>query len=701
MATPAGQTEREAASALHRLFAPRAIALVGVPGDLSRPGARPFHFLRRHGYPGRVHLVNPGHRVIGDLPAYPSLDALPEPPDVAWIGLPAAQAVDTIEACGRARVPFAVVLAAGFAEAGESGTAEQARLLASARRAGVRLVGPNTVGFVNGWDRVALTFSTVGKLDALTPGPVAVLSQSGGLGGCLLDRAADHGLGVGLFVSTGNEADLSLADYIEWLVEDGRARAVACLVEQVREPDRVAAAAERAAARDIAVVALKLGGTSTGSRAARSHTGALAGSREAWRAWARAAGLIEVTELDHLVETAAHLARRPVLEGSRMAMVTSSGGVAVLLADALEPRGFAFAPLAGETVRRAGELLPPYVTVGNPLDITAGLPDETFGKVLATVAGDPGIDVVVVPLTMASAGRGSARAEQVVKAAREATKPIVVCWPGGKLVRQGFRVLGEAGVPLFPTASSCAAALGSALAFRGVRSGPSRRRPRIASNAAPSIAAPERGGSLPWGPAAALLAGAGLRLAPEVIVRDEIEARAAAPSIRYPVAVKVLGPLHRTDVGGVRLGVSGPDELAAAVRELRPLGEACLVQPMIAGLEVLVGALRDPELGPFVLVAPGGVRAELYNERAMTPAPCDEASADGLIRDCRALDRLLGGHRGGGSRDRAALVDAVVCASALAAGLGPRLAAFDLNPVIVGPPGAGAIVVDARIILDP
>jgi acyl-CoA synthetase (NDP forming) len=686
---------REPAGGLGRLFAPRSIALVGVPGDLSRPGARPLHFLQRHGYAGRVYPVNPRHSVIGDLPSYPDLGAVPEVPDVAWIGLPAAQAADAILQCGRRGVRFAVVLGAGFAETGEPGTEAQARLVESGRRAGVRLLGPNTVGFVNAWDRVALTFSTVGKLDVLRPGPVALLSQSGGVGGCLLDRAADRNLGVGLFVSTGNEADLSLAEYLEWLVDDGRARAVACLVEQVRDPERMAAAVRRAAARRVAVVALKLGASSTGSRAARSHTGALAGRHDAWRAWARAAGVIEVTELDHLVETAAHLAHSPALEGPRMAMVTSSGGVAVLVADALEPRGFTFAPLGEDTVRRVQSLLPSYVTVTNPLDITAGLPDDTFGEVLATVGRDPRVDVVVVPLTMASAGRGSTRAAEVARAARQSTKPLVVCWPGGGLVRQGFRVLDEAGVPLFSTVSSCAAALGAALAFRAVRARPPRRAPVV-----PVVAVQDGAGPVPWDTARTLLARAGLTLAPEVIVRDETEARRTAPELRYPVAVKVLGPLHRTDVGGVRLGVSTPEELVAAVREIRALGEACLVQPMIDGVEVLVGALRDPELGPFVLVAPGGVRTELYGERAMTPAPCDEAGADALLRECRALDALLGGYRGGPPADRQSLVETVTRTAALAAALGPRLEALDLNPVIVGAPGDGATIVDARIVLD-
>ena len=475
--------------------------------------------------------------MIGGLPAYPSSMPCRSAPDVAWIGLPAAQAADAIQACGAARVPFAVVLGAGFAETGEGGAVEQARLVESARGAGVRLLGPNTVGFVNAWDRVALTFSTVGKLDALVPGPVAVLSQSGGLGGCLLDRAAERSLGVGLFVSTGNEADLSLADYLDWLVEDGRARAIACLVEQVRDPERVRAAVGRAVARGIAVVALKLGASATGSRAARSHTGSLAGARDAWRAWARSTGLLEVTELDHLVETAAHLARAPALAGPRMAMATSSGGIAVLVADALEPRGFAFAPLGEETVRRVEALLPSLRHGGESArhhgraarrDVRRGARHRRPGS--GGRRRRRAVDI-------ATAGGGSARAEHVIRAARGATKPLVVCWPGGTLVREGFRALDEAQVPLFTTVSSCAAALGAALAFR-----PLRARAPGATPAAPSVAVPAGGGALPWTSVHALLAVAGLRLAPEVIVRDREEARAAAPRLRFPVAVKALGP---------------------------------------------------------------------------------------------------------------------------------------------------------------
>ena len=449
--------------------------------------------------------------MVGDLPAYPSVDALPEPPDVAWIGLPAAQAADAVLACGRAGVPFAVVLGAGFAETGESGAAEQARLVECARRAGVRLLGPNTVGFVNAWDRVALTFSTVGKLDALAPGPVALLSQSGGLGGCLLDRAADRGLGVGLFVSTGNEADLSLADYLDWLVEDGRARAIACLVEQVRQPDRVAAAVERAAARGIAVVALKLGALPTGSRAARSHTGSLAGGRDAVAGLGAGRGPArgDRARPPRRDGGAPWPGRRP--SRGRAWRWRRRRAASRCCSPTRSSRGASPSPRwRGRRCDRVGALLPPYVTVANPLDITAGLPDETFGEVLAAVARDPGIDVVVVPLTMATAGGGATRAAHVVKAGAQGRRS--PSWSAGREGGSSARGSGRSTRPACRSSPRCRAAPPrSAPRSRSARSGT-----RPPARVPPVVAASwrrRRAGPLPWASVHALLGGAGLRMA--------------------------------------------------------------------------------------------------------------------------------------------------------------------------------------------
>jgi acyl-CoA synthetase (NDP forming) len=642
--------------------------------------------------------VNPRHAEIGGFPVHPSVPAIGEPVDVAWIGLPAAQAADAVRECGQAGVPFAIVLGAGFAETGVDGEAEQARLRAAARETGLRLCGPNGIGFLNAWDRVALTFSTAAELPALHPGPVALLSQSGGLGGCLVNRAADGGLGVGLFVSTGNEADLTLADYLEWLVDDGRARAVGCLVETVRAPERFAAAVGRARERGVAVVALKLGRSSAGARAARSHTGALVGARATWEAWSRAVGLLEVAEPDQLIATLAYLAEALPRGGNRVAMVTSSGGVAVLLADALEPRGFVLGTL-GEAIRqRVAALLPPYATVANPVDVTAGLPDETFGRVLEAVMADPDVDVVVVPLTMAATDGGRARAAEIVQAVRRPeapAKPVVVCWPSGTLVAGGVATLVQARVPLFASADDCAAALGAALDRRRQASGapgPS------GGEAVVRVAPPARGGVLDWAEVRRLLVASGIRVADEVVVDSEAAARSVAARLAYPVAVKLVGPLHKTEVGGVRLGVADDEGLVASVSGLLRQGGRCLVQPMIEGVEALVGAVRDPVLGAFVVLAPGGVRAELYGERAMRPAPVDAAGAEGMIAECRALAALLAGYRGGRPADRRALVDALVRLSVLAAALSSRLVELDLNPIIVGE--VGATVVDARIVLE-
>jgi acyl-CoA synthetase (NDP forming) len=680
-------------------FRPRGVALIGLPGDVERPGGRPLRFLRRHGYAGAVYPVNPRHREIGGLPCYDSLAAVPGPVDVAWIGVPADRVLPAVEECGRAGVPFAVVLGGGFAETGVAGAATQAALQAAARAGGVRLIGPNTVGFVNAWDGVALTFSSVGELPTLSPGPVALLSQSGGLGGSLVNRLADAGGGVGLFVSAGNEADLGLADYLDWLVGDGRARAVACVIEQVRAPARFAAAVRRASQAGIPVLATKLGGSGAGARAARSHTGALVGRRDAWRAWARAIGLIEVAALEDLLDVARFLATTPPLGGTRAAMVTSSGGMAVTLADALEPEGFTFAPLGAATTRALASLLPGYAAIGNPVDITAGLPEPTFGDVLTAVMRDPDVDVLVVPLTMATAARGRTRAEQVVRAAGAVSKPVAVCWPGGSLVAEGLRVLDEAGVPLFRTVASCAAALGASRGFAargpaptGTPSGsPSR------SEVAP-LAASLPSGPLAWSATRGLLVDAGVTVADEVVVTgpgDTLDG--ALDRLGYPAVVKLLGPLHRTDVDGVRLGLADREAVRRAVRELLPRGEGCLVQPMLDGVEVLIGAVADPALGAFVMVAPGGIHAELYGERAMRPAPVDPAEAAAMLDECRALGALLSGYRGRPPADRAALAGAVAAVSRLAAGLGRRLLELDLNPVIVGPRGATAV--DARIVL--
>jgi acyl-CoA synthetase (NDP forming) len=325
--------------------------------------------------------------------------------------------------------------------------------------------------------------------------------------------------------------------------------------------------------------------------------------------------------------------------------------------------------------------------------MTAGLPDERFGEVMTAMLADPGLDLLVVPLTMATAEGGRARAEHVARAAQGGDKPVVVFWPGGSLVRSGIATLAEAEVPVFTAAGPFVAALGAARDYSA------RRRPGATAMARPlpALDIPAGSGALPWSEARRLAVQAGIPVAPEVVVTTEAEARDAARTLRYPAVVKLLGPLHKTDAGGVRLGLPDGEAVVAAVRALLPRGSGCAIQPMVAGVEVLAGALRDPALGPFVVLAPGGVHAELYGERAMRPAPIGPAEAEAMVDETPALAALLAGYRGGPGADRAALVEALVRVGGLAAALGARLGEIDVNPLIVGPAGASAV--DVRVIL--
>jgi acetyltransferase len=323
--------------------------------------------------------------------------------------------------------------------------------------------------------------------------------------------------------------------------------------------------------------------------------------------------------------------------------------------------------------------------------MTAGLPDETFGDVLTAMLADPGLDFLVVPLTMATADGGRIRAEQVVSPARGGEKPVVVFWPGGSLVRKGIETLAEAGVPVFSAVGPFAAALAASRdhAARGTPAPPP---------AVPEIDIPAGSGVLPWSEARRLVSHVGIPVVPEVVVTSDAEARDAARGLAYPAVVKLLGPLHKTEADGVRLGLPDGEAVVAAVRALLPRGTGCVIQPMVAGVEVLAGAVRDAALGPFVVLGPGGVGAELYRERAMRPAPIDRAAAEAMLDETPALAALLAGHRGSLAADRAALVEVLVRLGGLAAALGTRLREIDLNPLIVGSPGASAV--DVRVILE-
>lgn len=687
-------------SRLAAFLEPKSIAIVGCPSDLGRPGARPLVHLLKHGYAGRIYPVNARHAEIGGLRAYPALSALPEPPDMAWVGVPGPDVEPVLEECARLGIRNAVILTAGFGETDAAGKARQQRLRRIADEAGITVLGPNMLGFINCWTRVPLTFSPAGGIDRLIPGALGIASQSGALGGIVVNRAMDRSIGVSAMVSTGNELGITVSECLEHFADDPRTGAVALVAEGIRDGARFRAAAARLLEAGKPLVALKVGRSRAGSRNALTHTGALAGSHEAWRAVARQLGIVEVDTLEDLVEVAGFLSRerRPPRRG--VAVLTTSGGASIMMADHLEARGLALPRLASSTVEAIGKLLPEYaVTRDNPVDVTAGLSEELFEQVLATLARDPEVDGVVTTVTGA---RGVERARNIARVAREADRPVVVCWLSGSLTDAGVPILDAEGVACFRSPRTTSAALAAARSFAAARAA-WLRRPGRAGRPAPAVIVPDLEGALPHAVAAGLARRAGLAMAPGALVAGPAGAARAARRLGFPVALKVVARdlAHKTEAGALALDLGSAAEvrragarLLAATRGHRIDG--LLVQRMVRGIEVLAGVTRDPTFGPLLVLGAGGVTAEALGDTSVRPLPVTRGEIREMLTEIRSLG-VLGGWRGAPPADVPALVAAVEAVARLAAALGDRLEAIDVNPIVVGPRGRGARAVDLLV----
>ncbi len=689
-------------SHLRTFFAPRSVALVGIPGDSASPLARPLRALRCFGFPGSIFPVNPKYTELDGLKCYPRLGDLPEPVEMAWISVPALRVTEVLEECVALKIRSLVIATAGFAETGAEGALSQSALSRRAREAGITLLGPNSIGFVNAWDRVPLSFSGALELPEISPGPLAIVSQSGGLGGSVLNRVLDRRLGVTYMISTGNEGGITLSDCLEFLAEDERTRAIILIVEQVRDGERFRAAAGRALERGKPVIALKLGVSEAAARLALSHTGALVGSREAWEAVAGQLGFFLTEDLADLPDLAAWSLRTPPVKGNRVGVVTSSGGAAVQIADQIERHGLTLPPLSRETGGRLARILPAYATAANPLDVTAGLPEATFAGALSAFAESAEFDALLLPMTMLVGEPVRQRVATIARVARGLQQPLAAAWLGGSLAEEGGRLLNEAGVACFSSPASMVRALAAGWKWTRTRDAWLSR--------TPVTAAPVRiqgSGVMPYGEGCALLARFGIPLPAQRLARSVSEAAATAREIGLPVALKLVGPdfAHKSDAGALHLHLRSQREVGAAARRLLDLAkgktwDGLLVQEMVEGLEAVVGVTRDPTFGLLLLVGPGGIHAEILPGHACRPLPVSPEEVEAMVDEVPAF-RLLSGHRGAPPKDRQALVDAILGVARLAASLGDQLGELDLNPLIVRDAGQGVRAVDALVVLAP
>ena len=457
--------ERETAEkgeGLDLLFNPRSIAIVGASDDLTRIGGLPIKFLRQHRYPGKIFPVNPKYREIAGSRCYPTLKEIPETVDLALIGIPRHLVFEAMKDCADKKVPFVILFSAGYAEMGEGGRKEQEELRRFVRSVGIRVVGPNCIGIVNTYDQVATSFTSGLEIDSLLPGAIGLITQSGGVGNCVLTRTYDRSIGLSYFISSGNELDLEISDFVEYFLDDERTKSIALLLEDLKDPLKFSRVAGRALEAGNPIVALKVGRSEKGRQAAASHTGAMSGSDSLYDALFRQKGISRVFDVDELFEVAHLFASYPPPAGNRLAILSTSGGSGALLADLASDHHLSMPAPSSRTLEQLRDVVPAVAPIANPMDITTQFMNdpEVIARYLKTFAEDENFDLLLLNFTVSTSDRTLKVAEKIAAIHPTLPKPLIFCWPVGNMARPGFICLERAGIPLFFHPARCLSAIG-------------------------------------------------------------------------------------------------------------------------------------------------------------------------------------------------------------------------------------------------
>lgn len=686
---------------LDRLLDPASIAIVGASDNPDKIGGRPIYYMRQQGYAGTLYPINPQRAEVQGQRAWPTLDALPAAPDLAIVAVAGEQAVQAVDRCAELGVAAAIVISAGFAETGDAGRALQDAMTARARAAGMRIVGPNSQGLANFGNGAIASFSTMFLEVAPADGPVAVLSQSGGMGAMVYGLLRQRGLGVRHVHATGNEADVTVAELACAVLRDPEVRIVLLYLESLQDAGALAEAAAMASARGVPLIAVKSGRSEAGARAAASHTGAMASEDRAVDAYFERHAILRARDPQELVRFAELALRGPLPQGPRMVAVSNSGASCVLASDAAVERGLQIAPLAETTRQQLDGLLPGFASTANPVDITAALLSNNglFGQVLPVIAADPAADMFLIDIPVAGRGYDVATfAADTAGFAAAAARPVaVVAWQDD--VTAAFRARG---VAVYADEQQAADAMAALYRLHRWRSRAPVRWPDAAPFSLPSARQP----FLSEAQSLALLAGQGLAVAEHARCTDADAAVAAWRAIGAPVALKACSARlpHKSEHGLVALGLDDEQALRAALaRQAQTLGKLgihdaeWIVARMHAGLhECALGVRHDPVFGPVVMVGSGGKYVEAMQDVALLLPPFSVDEVIGKLQELR-IGKLLAGVRGDPPADMRALAEQAVLLGGCALAARGSLASIDINPVLVGAQGQGAVALDALV----
>ena len=699
---------------LDAFFKPRAVAVIGATETPGSVGRTVLANLVATSFGGAVHPVNPRRDTVLDLKSYPSIDAVPGPVDLAVIVTPAATVPDIVRQCTGAGVPAALIISAGFRETGAAGAELETRILAEARRTGMRIVGPNCLGIMSPCSGLNATFAA----GMARQGRVAFLSQSGALLTAILDWSVAEEVGFSAFVSTGSMLDVGWGDLIDYFGNDAATRAIVIYMESIGD-----ARAFLSAAREVAltkpIVVIKAGRSEAASRAATSHTGALTGSDEVLDAAFRRAGVLRVNAIEEVFDLAELLGKQPRPVGRRLTIVTNAGGPGVLATDALVAGGGELSELSLDSRGRLDAVLPAAWSHGNPIDVLGDATPDRYQQALAIAASDPDSDGLLVILTPQDMTDPTRTADALTRYAHVEGKPVLASWMGGARVGAGVEILNRAGIPTFAFPDDAARTFCDMVRFSDnlralyetpmPRSGEDGRPDEVTAIVARASA--EGRTLLDEVEAKAVLASYGIPVTPTRAARDADEAIAAARAIGFPVAVKLWSHVitHKTDVGGVKLALADEasvrrafDDIRAAVVAKAGAGAGVFlgftVQPMVdrsGGHELILGSSVDRQLGPVLLFGAGGELVEVFRDRALALPPLTTTLARRLVDQTR-IARALRGVRGRAGVDLDELASLLVRFGDLVADQ-RRIREIDINPLLVTP--AGAVALDARVVL--
>lgn len=712
MTAPANPLDR---AAIRRLVRPRSVAIVGASDKPGALGASVLANLRRNAFDGAIHLINPNRATIDGQPCLPTIAALPTGADCAVLAIPRAGVIDAITALAERGVGAVVIFSAGFAEDGDQGIADQREIARIAAAAGMVIEGPNCLGLVNHVDGIALTFVETLATPPRDGAPgVGIVSQSGAMAAVLGTTLASRSLGMTLSVSTGNEAASGVEDYVDYLVGDPATRVIAMIVEQFRKPLRFLAAARAARAAGQTIVLLHPGKSSAARASAATHTGAMAGDHAVMRLLVERAGVVWADSLEELGDIVEIAIRCPALPSGGTAVLGESGAFKALMLDLAEELALSLPVLDAETAPALRAALPPFVGVGNPLDLTAqGLVDpDLYARTLAALFAHDAIGTILIGIIQTDAATVAIKLPPILQAmrARTCTKPVIYAGldEGAPVPAATVAALRGEGIACFPSAGRALRAIARLVAA-------SERDHAVGApdDGSVVLALPSAGGVIPEHAAKALLAPLGFAFPHARLATDPSDARACADALGYPVVLKAQSPQlsHKSDAGGVSLGLIDGDAVETAWHNMvADVGaylpgvalDGILIEAMGArGMEMIVGARHDPDWGPVILVGFGGVQAEVLKDVRLIAPDMSLAAIRAEIDQLKGA-ALLQGWRGSAALDVGALVTLIERLAAVMRA-NPTIREIDLNPVILYPHGdtPGVVALDALMLVDP